>query len=117
MKNWVSRHEASDMAISVVTVLEIEVGILRRERTDLEQARILRRWFEDRVLTGFSGRILAVDLEAARRAAPLHVPSPAPGHDALIAATALAHGLTVVTRNVSDFERTGVEVLDPWAER
>ena len=112
---WVTGRSATELAISVVTVVEIEVGIRRRARSDPGQAAALARWFEDRVLVGFEGRILPLDLAAARRVAPLHVPDPASQHDALIAGTALSRSLTVVTRNVRDFERTGVAVIDPWS--
>ncbi|MBA2463703.1 MAG: type II toxin-antitoxin system VapC family toxin [Nocardioidaceae bacterium] len=115
VKAWVAGQAATDLAISVVTVVEIEVGILRRARTDSDQAAILTRWFEDRVLAGFKDRILPLDLPAARRVAPLHVPDQAPQHDALIAGTALARSLTVVTRNVSDFTRTGLGLINPWS--
>lgn len=115
VRAWVDSQPTRELAISVVTVIEIETGILRLARTDPYQAGKLQRWFEDRVLTAFAGRILPIDLLTARHVAPLHVPDPAPRHDALIAATALTHGLTVVTRNVVDFRRAGVEVIDPWA--
>jgi toxin FitB len=116
VKQWVTRQSAADLAISVVTVIEIETGILRRGRTDPDQARMLTRWFEQNVLTGFADRILPLDLAAARRVASLHLPDQAPPqHDALIAGTALARALTVVTRNTRDFERTGVEYLNPWS--
>lgn len=72
------------------------------------------RWIEKRVLPAFTGRILAVDLAIARRAAGLHVPDPRPERDCLLAATALVHGLTVITRNRKDFEPMGVRVIDPW---
>ncbi|MGH7023825.1 MAG: PIN domain-containing protein, partial [Caulobacteraceae bacterium] len=71
-------------------------------------------WLEDRVLEPFDRQILAIDILVARRCAALHVPDPRPERDALIAATALTHGLTVVTRNIADFEPTGVAVLNPW---
>jgi toxin FitB len=116
VKQWVAAQSAADLAISVVTVIEIETGILRKERTDPDQAHILARWFENNLLTGFAERILPLDLAAARRVASLHVPDQAPQHDALIAGTALARGLTVVTRNTHDFERTGVEYLNPWSD-
>jgi toxin FitB len=115
VKQWVAEQPVAELAISVVTVIEIEIGILRKARTDTRQARILTRWFE-RVLTGFADRILPLDLAAARRVASLHVPDQAPQHDALIAGTALARGLTVVTRNSRDFERAGVEHLNPWLD-
>ena len=66
------------------------------------------------VLPDFTGRILPVDLVIALRAAAIKAHSPCPDRDALIAATALVHGMTVVTRNISDFERTGVPLLNPW---
>lgn len=114
VRAWVDTQPASDLMISVVTVIEIETGILRLARTDRAQAQTLSTWFSDRVLAAFADRILPIDLATARQVAPLHVPDPAPRHDALIAGTALAHQLTVVTRNVGDFERTGVTVVNPW---
>jgi toxin FitB len=114
VKRWVNDQRVAELAISVVTVIEIEMGILQKRRTDLEQARLLTGWFEKNVLTGFVDRILPLDLAAARRVTALHVPDHAPPHDALIAGTALARGLTVVTRNVRDFHRSGVEVFNPW---
>ena len=116
VKQWVAKQSVADLAISVVTVIEIETGILRKERTEPDQARTLTRWFEQNVLTGFADRILPLDLAAARRVASLLVPGQAPQHDALIAGTALARGLTVVTRNTRDFERSGVEYLNPWSD-
>lgn len=115
VKAWVSGQSATDLAISVVTVIEIEIGILRKSRTDREQARVLTRWFEERVLVGFHDRILPLDLAAARRVPPLHVPDRAPQHDALIAGTAVAKSLVVVTRNTRDFEGTGVSLVNPWS--
>jgi toxin FitB len=116
VKQWVAAQSAADLAVSVVTIIEIETGILRKARKDPGQARILTRWFENNVLTGFADRILPLDLPAARRVASLHVPDQAPRHDALIAGTALARGLTVVTRNARDFERAGVECLNPFSD-
>lgn len=112
VKAWVGRQRAADLFLSVITILEIETGILAVRRRDPEQADVLRQWFERAVLTGFADRILPLDLAAVRRVAPLHVPDRAPAHDALIAGTALAHGKVVVTRNLTDFE--GVERIDPW---
>jgi toxin FitB len=100
--------------LSVITLLELEAGVLRVERRDAAQGARLRAWLEQRVVPGFAGRILPVDEAVARRCAGLHVPDPRSTHDALIAATALVHGLTVVTRNTADFAATGVAVLDPW---
>lgn len=100
--------------LSVITLLELEAGVLRVERRDAAQGARLRAWLEQRVVPGFAGRILPVDEAVARRCAGLHVPDPRSTHDALIAATALVHGLTVVTRNTADFAATGVALLDPW---
>lgn len=116
VKQWVAKQSVADLAISVVTIIEIETGILRKGRTDPEQAQIVTRWFEQSVLTGFADRILPLDLAAARRVALLQVPDQAPQHDALIAGTALARALTVVTRNTRDFECAGVEYLNPWSD-
>jgi hypothetical protein len=74
----------------------------------------LRKWLNDHALPAFAGRILDVDTVVAQRSAGLHVPDPRPFRDGLIAATALVHGMTVVTRNVDDFQPTGVTILNPW---
>ena len=105
---------ATALFLSAMTIIELEIGVLRIERRDPSQGAILRRWLDDHVLPAFAGRILAVDTAVAQRCASLHVPDPRPDRDALIAATALVHGLTVVTRNVGDFEPTSVRTLNPW---
>ena len=114
VRAWAEGIAEGEFHLSVITILEIERGILRLARRDEEQARQLRGWLEGGVLAGFADRIVPVTLEIARRSAALHVPDPVPERDALIAATALVHRMTVVTRNVGDFGRTGVEVLNPW---
>ena len=114
VKKWAQPLPAAGLYISVISILELEIGILLIERRDQEQGRILRTWMDRHVLPTFSGRILAIDTAVAQRCAMLHVPNPRSDRDALIAATALVHGLTVATRNVADFERMGVGVLNPW---
>ena len=114
VRAWASGTPAELYAISVVTVLELERGTLLMERRDTVQGAILRRWLEHEILTPLADRILPIDTTIARRCANLHVPDPRPERDALIAATALTHGLTVVTRNVADFEPMGIAVLNPW---
>lgn len=111
---WAGRQRASTLSISVITAMEVEIGVRRRERRDPAAGAVLRRWFEHDVLALFAHRTWPVDLPAARRAAAMRVPDPRPERDALIAATALVRGLVVVTRDVADFSPLGAEVLDPW---
>ena len=111
---WASVTPAELHWISVVTVLELERGTLLMERRDALQGAILRRWLEHEVLRPQTVRLLTIDAAIARRCAHLHVPDPRPERDALIAATALTHGLTVVTRNTADFAPMGVPLLNPW---
>lgn len=111
---WSAAVHPNRTFISAISVLELERGILQVERRDRVQAMLLRRWLDEHVLPVFASRVLAVDTTVAQRCAGLHVPNPRPERDALIAATALVHGMTVVTRNVPDFESTGVSVMNPW---
>ena len=111
---WANAIPATNFFISVISVLEIELGARLIQRNDAAQGAILRKWIDAQVLVRFEGRILAIDMAVAQRCAQLHVPNPLAERDALIAATALVHGLTVVTRNVEDFEPTGVPLLNPW---
>ncbi len=111
---WQAQVDPEACHLSAITVLELETGVLRIERRDAKQAALLRTWLDSRVLPEFAGRILSVDEVVARRCAGLHVPDPRSERDALIAATALVHGLTVVTRNTADFAAMGVALLDPW---
>jgi predicted nucleic acid-binding protein len=115
LTRWAGLADPNDLYISVITVHELEVGILRLERKDVQQGAALRLWLEHRVLTTFAGRTLSVNTAIAMRAAQLQVPNPHPVQDGLLAATALVHGLTVVTRNVADFASTGVSVVNPWS--
>ena len=111
---WTDAVPASDMFLSSITILELETGALLLKRRDDGQGRLIQQWIEDRVLPAFTERILAVDATVARRCAALHVPDPRPFRDSSIAATALVHGVTVVTRNRADFEPMAVAVLNPW---
>ncbi len=112
---WVSCRDASSFYTSALTLMELEIGILRIERRDAVQGERLRTWMDRYVLPEFLERTLPVDTAVALRCARLHVPDPRAERDALIAATAIAHGMAVVTGNVVDFETTGAEVIDPWA--
>jgi len=111
---WLAGHDAATFFLSVITVMELEIGVARIERRDPAQGARLRRWFDGQVLPEFDGRVLPVDTVVALRCARLHVPDPRSERDALIAATALVHGMTVVTRNVADFPETGLPLVDPW---
>ncbi len=111
---WADAVPETLFFLSAITIFEIELGTTRMERRDNQQGRTLRNWLDAVVLVNFGGRILPVDAAVAARAARLHVPDPRPERDALIAATALVHGMTIVTRNVADFAPTGVSVFNPW---
>jgi predicted nucleic acid-binding protein len=111
---WANAAPAANFFMSAISILEIELGARLIERKDAAQGAVLRSWIDDQILVRFEGRILAIDTPVAQRCAQLHVPNPRAERDALIAATALVHGLTVVTRNVDDFEPTGVTLVNPW---
>lgn len=113
---WAESVAPSSLFLSTVTVLELELGVLLMERRDRSQGAVLRTWMDGHVLPTFAGRILAIDTAVARRCAQLHVPNPKSERDAFIAATALVHGMTVVTRNVADFASTDAATLNPWEE-
>ncbi len=112
---WAASVSPGSLFLSVITILELETGILLVERRDPAQGSVLRAWMDGHVLPTFSGRVLAVDTAVSLCCARLHVPDPRADRDALIAATAQVHGMTVVTRNVADFEPTGVRTFNPWA--
>ena len=111
---WADDIPAAQFFLSVITLLEIERGAQRVERRDAAQGRVLRAWIDNQLLARFEARILPVDTAVALRCARLHIPDPRAERDSLIAATALVHGMTVVTRNLKDFDPTGAETLDPW---
>jgi len=111
--SWSSSVEVDDMYLSVITLQELEIGTLQMERRDKVQGSVLRAWL-DLVIPRFEGRLLDVTQAIALRSAQLQVPDPKPYRDILIAATALVHNMTIVTRNVPDFEKTGVRILNPW---
>jgi predicted nucleic acid-binding protein len=111
---WISNVDAGSLYLSAVTLVELELGVLRLERRDTIQGTRLRAWMNNQVLPEFSERILPVDAPVALRCARLHVPDPRSDRDSCIAATALVHGMTVVTRNVADFAPTHVATLNPW---
>ena len=112
---WASEVASGQLFLSSITIHELEHGVLLAERADPPKGAVLRRWLDDSVAAAFDQRVLFVDATVARRAAALHVPDPAPFRDALIGASALVHGMTLVTRNTKDFARfDGLDIIDPW---
>lgn len=114
VKAWAENVLPTELFLSVITLLELEMGIGLIARRDTAQAALLRAWLDNYVLPTFAERILSVDTAVALCCGKLHVPDPRSDRDALIAATALVHKMTVVTRNVDDFKSTGVSILNPW---
>ena len=111
---WVEARDPASFHLSAIVLTEIELGVLAKERTDPRRGAVLRAWLDRQVLVSFERRVLPVDARVAVRCARLHVPNRRPERDALIAATALVHDMAVVTRNLTDFEPTGVTCHDPW---
>ena len=111
---WTESVDAADIFISAITIMELELGVLSIERKDGAQGAMLRAWLDQHVLPEFSGRTLPIDTAIAQRCARLHVPDKRGERDALVAATALVHGMTVATRNVADFKPTEVKIINPW---
>jgi len=113
---WADSVEAVSLYVSAITILELEMGVLEMDSRDPGQGAMLRAWMDNHVLPEFVERVLPVDAAVARRCARLPVPYRRAERDALIAATALVHGMTIVSRNLADFEPTGVPVFNPWSE-
>lgn len=111
---WLGRTDPSTTFVSAMSIFELELGVVRIERRDPAQSAKLRHWLDHTVKPGFAGQVLPLDTPVVIACAALHVPDPVSERDGWIAATALVHGLAVVTRNVGDFEMTGVLVLNPW---
>jgi toxin FitB len=115
--DWIATTSADRLHVSVLTLGEIGQGIARvRGRGDGQQASALERWLQD-VAAGFEDRVLPITLQVAAAWGRQQHAQPLPVIDALIAATARVHDMTVVTRNVTDFELAGVRVLNPFADR
>jgi predicted nucleic acid-binding protein len=112
---WFERQRTTDLFVSVISIGEIERGIAQQRATDPGFAGSLAAWL-DRLLALYGERVLSFDLQTARRWGALSAALGNESADVMIAATALEHGLTVVTRNVSDFEPAGVAVLNPFSQ-
>lgn len=116
---WMDRVDRSETFLSVISVAEIVQGVAHQ--ADAAKARRFDAWLNEELLPGFDGRILDVDLRVAERwgrlrGAAMRVGRPLVLVDSLLAATALVHGLRIVTRNTKDFASLGVEVLNPWSD-
>ncbi|MCC5951112.1 MAG: type II toxin-antitoxin system VapC family toxin [Acidimicrobiia bacterium] len=112
---WAERVSSAELFISAITMHELEHGVLLVERSDPAQGALLRTWLDQSVAAAFKDRVLPIDERVVRRAAALQVPDPAPFSDALIGATALVHNMSLVTRNLMDFQRfETLEVINPW---
>ena len=115
VSKWAQKIDPELMFLSAISIFELEIGVLQVERRDKKQGLVLRKWLSKHVLPAFSQRILPVDVMVAQRCASLHVPNPKSDRDALIAATAIEHRMTIVTRNIIDFKKSGAKIFDPWS--
>lgn len=113
-RRWMASVAPGSLFVSVISDYELERGVLMLDRRDPRQAQVLRRWV-DGVRLDFGNRILPITAEISRACAGINVPDRRPWADSLIAATALHHGLTVVTRNEKDFDVPGLAVVNPFA--
>ena len=113
---FLSAADAAGLFLSVLTLGELRKGVAARQRSDPVAAEQLGTWV-DGIETNFADRVLPVDTATARRWGELSAGRDVPVVDTLIAATAIGHGLTLVTRNTRDVEATGVALLDPWQRR
>ena len=111
---WIKSNGFTHTYISAVTLAEIQTGILSLARKDQAQAASLDNWFTNRLLPAYRTRTLSVDTEVALICAQLHIPAKRPINDAYIAATAIAHNLTPVTRNVRDFQGLPLMLENPF---
>ncbi len=113
VRRWMESVEEESLFTSVLVLGELRRGTERLRRRDKVAAAALDQWYS-RFLEGFSDRVLDVDAAVAERWGALNVPDPLPAVDGLLAATALVHGLTLVSRNLRDVERSGARVLNPF---
>lgn len=116
LKRWLESISQEEIFTNTVVLMELERGIFQKEHRDPEQGKLLRHWFEMDILRSFAGRVLTLDQQTARICAKLHIPDFAPENDAWIASSAIQHNLILVTRNVADFECTGVRLFNPFSE-
>ena len=113
VRNWAASQAANRLFMTAITILELEKGVLALERRTPPQGAALRAWLQE-VRLVFEGRILVFGEHTATICAALHFPNPQSERDAMIAATAMEHGFSVVTRNTADFLGSGVALVNPW---
>jgi toxin FitB len=111
---WFAEVDVETSFVSAMTIFELERGVKQMERRDTAQGALLRRWFDEQVMTTYEHRTLPLSREVALICAGLHIPDPKSERDAWIAATAIDAGLTLVTRNVDDFANMGVGLINPF---
>lgn len=112
--DWYKTIDPQTCYLSSLTIFEIRKGILLKSLKDPQQAEILQHWFNERLIPHFHGRVLDFTADMAEIMAKLHVPNPAPFADSIIASTALYYDLTVITRNIQDFQNLGVKLINPF---
>ena len=111
VQKWAAEVAPPKLFISAITLLELENSVVRQERKDKTAGAALRAWLDDRVMKAFDGRVLALDAAVARRRGNVPLVN---SRDALLAATALVHGLTLVTRDVVAFRSSRAKLFNPW---
>lgn len=116
VSNWIAQICPEDTYISVISIMEMRAGIMQKMRKDLIQGNYLQHWYDNVMLPAYQGRILPITAKVATICAELHVPNKRPTNDALIAATAMAHNYTLVTRNTKDFQGLKMKLFNPFLD-
>jgi toxin FitB len=114
---WQREQPLEEQFVSAITLLELKLGIELAGRRNPDFSARLEIWYDTKIKRVFRDRTLPVDTTVAETCARMHAIRPRPYRDALIAATAVVHGLTVITRNTDDFSETGAKVFNPWLFR
>ena len=113
VRRWAASIPGNQLYLSAVSILELEMGVLIMERKDAQQGKALRSWLQC-LMKEFYSQVLPFGSTTAVLCAAMHSLDRRPDRDAMIAATAKEHGYTIATRNTSDFDDCGVQLLNPW---